>query len=614
MKLNQSTISLSDSLSEYMWGPPQLQPHPHPHPQSKSQSQPRSHPESQRHPSTITKDASPGLPKSLVIYFPQYHSDPVNDKHWGANFTDWDSLRKAPAMNKLKQQIPRPLTKADAAMTKADAGLGLGLGFRGINISSNINSNTNSNSDSDSDLPPPLGYYDLADQEPRKTQGILAKKYGIDGFIYHHYWFYDESHPGPTLARPLENMLEDGHPDLPFLLNWCAVRWVNVWMGKAIHQTIPTSKNRAITLQEQYFNATQDMIHDHYRWLKPFFDHPNYIRVDGQPVFLLYSWDPRALPVLESLRRFAVEDGFPGLHLIVGRSSHPEELYDTSNLAKQFEYNFNQRQTRNAVDPTQTNSSARSIYWPEPEPEPPSNATSSTPKAIPVERAWDYNPFNQTMTYPYPLAYMIKPLEVPGWCTKPPPVAGDASSLSNDTNTDSDTQSKRTPVADVTTSNSNTNSNHQRPNHPEIIGVITTFDNTPRRKFDFASIWNADSPDEALERFSKSYQAALYYQKCCVDVLGYDASTSSTRSAAAPDSSSFPASPRLDGAVGTNRNQNHNSASSNSNSNRFVVINAWNEWGEAMTIEPSDVYGYRWLETIQAVQKKVEQQSCSRWE
>eukprot|EP00579_Thalassiosira_antarctica_P010173 CAMPEP_0201920594 /NCGR_PEP_ID=MMETSP0903-20130614/9176_1 /ASSEMBLY_ACC=CAM_ASM_000552 /TAXON_ID=420261 /ORGANISM="Thalassiosira antarctica, Strain CCMP982" /LENGTH=211 /DNA_ID=CAMNT_0048457385 /DNA_START=278 /DNA_END=910 /DNA_ORIENTATION=- len=138
-----------------------------------------------------TSSSSSSLPKTLVIYFPQYHRDPLNDENWGDNFTDWDSLRQSPAKNKIQQPIPRPLM-------------------------------TNNVTDG---LPPPLGYYNLEDIQPRQTQGILAKKYSIDGFIYHTYWFYDKSHSGPNLAKPLENMLKDGHPDLPFLFNWCAVKW-----------------------------------------------------------------------------------------------------------------------------------------------------------------------------------------------------------------------------------------------------------------------------------------------------------------------------------------------------------------------------------------------------
>jgi hypothetical protein len=43
---------------------------------------------------------------------------------------------------------------------------------------------------------------------------------------------------------------------------------------------------------------------------------------------------------------------------------------------------------------------------------------------------------------------------------------------------------------------------------------------------------------------------------------------------------------------------------------RIVAINAWNEWAEGMAIEPSDVYKYGWLETIQKVKRQVEAVSC----
>ena len=40
----------------------------------------------------------------------------------------------------------------------------------------------------------------------------------------------------------------------------------------------------------------------------------------------------------------------------------------------------------------------------------------------------------------------------------------------------------------------------------------------------------------------------------------------------------------------------------NSDSNdKFVIINAWNEWDERMALEPSDVYGRKFLETIRDV-------------
>jgi Glycosyltransferase WbsX len=130
--------------------------------------------------SNLNTNSTPPLPHIWVIYFPQYHPDPLNDKNWGVNFTDWVSLQKSPLQNRLGYDIPRPLQE-------------------------------NNNSP----------YYDLRDWQPRQRQGQLANRYGVDGFIYHHYWFYDRTHPGPNLAAPLLNMLKDGHPNVPFFFNWC---------------------------------------------------------------------------------------------------------------------------------------------------------------------------------------------------------------------------------------------------------------------------------------------------------------------------------------------------------------------------------------------------------
>jgi Glycosyltransferase WbsX len=115
---------------------------------------------------------------------------------------------------------------------------------------------------------------------------------------------------------------------LLFALLCAATKWVNVWMGKAIFQTIPTNKNRAITLQEQYFDPTEDMVQEHYRWLSQFFRRPNYIKINNQPVMMLYYYDARAIPILKELRMFAKQDGFDGIYWIVGRSAYPDGLYD----------------------------------------------------------------------------------------------------------------------------------------------------------------------------------------------------------------------------------------------------------------------------------------------
>ena len=101
----------------------------------------------------------------------------------------------------------------------------------------------------------------------------------------------------------------------------------------------------------------------------------------------------------------------------------------------------------------------------------------------------------------------------------------------------------------------------------EGTGVITTFDNTPRREYATSTIYHPDTPENVIERFETNLYASLFYQKCCQQKI-------------------------------------------RDKKDRFVAINAWNEWAEGMAIEPSTTYGYRWLETIRSVKQRVQQEPC----
>ncbi len=232
------------------------------------------------------KDEDNYLPRILAFVFPQFHQDPLNDLLWGEGFTDWNNLNKAPAKNRLSYFIPRPTE---------------------------------------------LGFYDLSHPEPRKKQGELAKEYGIDGFVYHHYWFYDADHPGPNLHAPLVNMLKDGHPDVPFALHWCAMKWTNTWSGNVGPDFVFKEPG---VLQKQYFPKQKDdpLITEHYNWLRQFFHHPNYIKVDRKPVFMLYQRKPGAMVVLRRLKELAMEDGFPGLYVTVGLSKGHGHLLSVEDI------------------------------------------------------------------------------------------------------------------------------------------------------------------------------------------------------------------------------------------------------------------------------------------
>ena len=330
------------------------------------------------------EERSISLPRVLALVFPQFHRDPLNDKLWGDGFTDWDNLRAAPLQNRLGFEIPRPTE---------------------------------------------LGYYNLTETAPRKRQGELAREYGIDGFVYHHYWFYDETHPGPNLHKPLVEMLKDGYPNVPFFINWCGLKWVDIWSGKRTNNNMTKASSNGV-LQIQNFPEPDDpAVKLHYNWLKPFFHHPNYIKVHGQPVLMLYQKKPRVMPILRRFRELATQDGFPGLYVAIGMSKTHDDLF------------------------------------------PPGKEQGQRHNRFPPDLV------NTTVAYPNPMEIMSKQtFQVPSWCGEPSP-----------------------------------------PRLQQIPGILTSFDNTPRRDFETAALWSADDPEVVVERFYKSIYAAVYYETCCIE-------------------------------------------------------------------------------------------------
>lgn len=404
----------------------------------------------------VIKDENNLLPRVLAMVFPQFHEDELNNRLWRKGFTDWDSLRKAPSKNRLGFAIPRPSE---------------------------------------------LGFYNYTDIDPRKKQGQLAKKYGIDGFVYHHYWFYDEDHPGPNFHRPLVAMLRDGHPDVPFALHWCASKWTQTWTSNV--RSDFKFKEPGV-LQKQYFplDDKEGNITQHYNFLKQFFRHKNYIKVDGKPLFMMYQKKPGSFPVLEKLKQLAIQDGFPGLYTTVGLTKPHDDLLDIGDVSQ---------------------------YNPRP------NRASLTFKKY---------TFDKYVSYPNPTEWnKDRVLKVPEWCN------------------------------DAGRNDNKTNNQKKHPRQPDIAGIISSFDNTPRRNYNESNIWSSDSPDIVVETFRQNLHASIYYEACC-----------------------FPDEMRT-----TKRKEDDN---------RFIIINAMNEWAEGMALEPSDVYGRKFLETIRSTKLVVLKRGC----
>jgi hypothetical protein len=194
----------------------------------------------------------------LAFYLPQFHPIPENDAWWGKGFTEWTNVTKARSL------------------------------FHG-HFQPNI--------------PADLGYYDLRNPEARMAQAEIAGSHGITGFCYWHYWFGNGKR---LLERPFEEVINSGRPEFPFCLAWANQSWTGVWHGLKDNILI-----------EQKYPGTEDYT-SHFNSLLKAFRDKRYIKIDGKPVFIVYS--PQLLPdplLFTGLwNELAVQHGFNGIYFI----------------------------------------------------------------------------------------------------------------------------------------------------------------------------------------------------------------------------------------------------------------------------------------------------------
>lgn len=219
----------------------------------------------------------------LAHYLPQFHPIAENDQWWGKGFTEWTNTVKA-----------KPL-------------------FRG-----HLQPN----------LPSDLGFYDLRIPEVREQQAELAKKHGITGFAYWHYWFGNGQR---ILERPFNEVLQSGRPDFPFCLAWANESWTGVWHGL-----------KDQILMEQTYPGEADHIL-HFNHILPALKDKRYIKIDNKPLFIIYL--PQFLPETTKFTKLwndlAIQNGFDGMYFIAIFTmdwDHKSEGFDEKSVHPLHQY------------------------------------------------------------------------------------------------------------------------------------------------------------------------------------------------------------------------------------------------------------------------------------
>ena len=148
--------------------------------------------------------------KIIAYYLPQFHQIPENDEWWGEGYTEWVTVRKAKPLfeGHLQPKIP-------------------------------LNNN----------------YYNLLNIDTMRWQTQIARKYGIYGFCFYHYWFNGKK----LLEKPVENFLDAKDINFHYCLSWDNCHWTNQWV----------SDKRTVLVEQKY--GKESTWKAHFEYLLSFF-------------------------------------------------------------------------------------------------------------------------------------------------------------------------------------------------------------------------------------------------------------------------------------------------------------------------------------------------------
>ncbi|MBR2334773.1 MAG: glycoside hydrolase family 99-like domain-containing protein [Clostridia bacterium] len=167
------------------------------------------------------------------------------------------------------------------------------------------------------DRKPLWGYQDEADPKVMEFQIEEATRHGVNVFIYDWYWYDGRPFLSPCLDEGF--LKAENRHKMQFYIMW-ANHDVNYGWNKPLADTI-WENNCNIwggAVDRKQFEKIVDLV------IKKYFSEPNYYKIDGKPVFMLYDVTnfvvglggiDGAVDALNYFRQKTVEAGFPGLEV-----------------------------------------------------------------------------------------------------------------------------------------------------------------------------------------------------------------------------------------------------------------------------------------------------------
>jgi glycosyltransferase involved in cell wall biosynthesis len=139
----------------------------------------------------------------------------------------------------------------------------------------------------------------------RRRQAQLASQYGLEGFCFYYYWFGGKR----LLDAPIDAYADDAEIDFPFCLCWANESWSRTWDG----------------LESEVLIAQQHSPEDDIAFisrLSKYLRNPNYLRVDGRPLVLVYRVGllPDANATAARWRKWCRESGIGDIYLVCVQS------------------------------------------------------------------------------------------------------------------------------------------------------------------------------------------------------------------------------------------------------------------------------------------------------